>query len=54
MYYMSPIYEKTTLSTKFNNNTARLYKLHESGNGTKISVEKWRSAKTKYLESKKW
>ena len=32
---------------------AQPYKLHESGNGTKISDEKWCSAKTKYLENKK-
>ena len=32
----------------------RLHKLHESGNRTEISDEKWRSAKTKYLENKKW
>ena len=32
------------------NDYTRLYKLQKSGNGTKISDEKWRSAKTKYLE----
>ena len=33
---------------------AQLYKLCESGNGTKISDKKWCSAKIKYLENKKW
>ena len=33
---------------------ARLYKLLESGNGTKISDEKWRLVKSKYLENKNW
>ena len=32
----------------------QLYKLHKSENGTKISDEKWHSAKTKYLENKEW
>ena len=32
----------------------RLYKLVESGNRTKISDEKWRSVKSKYLENEKW
>ena len=32
----------------------RLYKLLEFGNGTKISDEKWRPVKNKYLENKKW
>ena len=34
-------------------NYPRLYKLCKSGNGTKISDEKWRSAKTKHLKNKK-
>ena len=33
---------------------SQLYKLHKSENGTKISDEKWHSAKTKYLENKEW
>ena len=32
---------------------ARLYSSFKSGNGTKISDKKWRSAKTKYLKNKK-
>ena len=32
---------------------ARLCKSRKSGNGTKISDVKWRSAKTKYLKNKK-
>ena len=34
--------------------TSRLYKSLESGNGTKISDEKWRLVKLRYLENKKW
>ena len=33
---------------------SRLYKSPESGNETKISDKKWRSAKTKYIKNKKW
>ena len=33
---------------------ARLYKSLESQNATKISDEKWRLIKPKYLENKKW
>ena len=40
-----------SLSSK---STSRLYKSLESGNGTKISDEKWRLVKLKYLENKKW
>ena len=32
--------------------TSRLYKSLESGNGTKISDEKWRLVKPKYLRTK--
>ena len=32
--------------------STQLYKLLESGNGTKISDEKWHSAKTRYLKRK--
>ena len=32
----------------------RLYKSLESGNGSKISDEKSRSVKSKYLDNKKW
>ena len=38
------------LATSF----ARLYKTPESGNGTKMSDEKWRSANSRYLENEKW
>ena len=31
---------------------AQLYKMRTSRNGTKMFDQKWRSAKTKYLESK--
>ena len=33
---------------------ARLYKTPESGNGTKMSDKKWRSANSRYLKSEKW
>ena len=33
---------------------SRLYKSLKSGNGTKISYDKWRLVKPKYLENKKW
>ena len=45
--------EKPRAAT-FHTFIARLYKTPESGNGTKMSDEKWRSANSRYLENKKW
>ena len=33
---------------------ARLYKTPESGNGTQMSDEKWRSTNSRYLKNEKW